>query len=276
MQETPLTPAAVLAGLRTVRLPRTVRCHGQVGSTMDVARELLRVLPEVELPLLVSAEEQTAGRGRLGRSWVAPAGSALLLSLAMRPRWLAPTRATALVWVAGLALCEAVEQVAGVTAALKWPNDLLLPLREAGGERPDTWAKAAGILLELSHGAAGVEAAILGCGVNVRAAPPAGSTRYPATAVDDAAGRPVSRLELLRALLERLDGWYGRLEGGDDAALHRAWRARLHTLGRQVAVETPSGTLAGTAEDVTTEGALLVRDRAGALHAVSVGDVGLP
>lgn len=235
---------------------------------MDLARELLPTLGDAELPLLVTAEEQTAGRGRMGRAWEAPAGSALLLSLALRPRWLAPERAVALVWMAAVALCEAVERAAGVPAALKWPNDLLLP--DAGGH-----AKAAGILLELSFGGAGLETAVIGCGVNVSAAPPPGRTRYPATSLEAAAGAPVSRLALLLALLERLDVWHDRLRAGDAPGLRAAWRARLHTLGRPASVEGPGGAIVGLAEDVDDDGALLIRDAAGALHRVSAGDVGL-
>lgn len=236
---------------------------------MDVARELLRTLPEADLPLLVSAEEQTAGRGRMGRVWVAPAGSALLTSLALRPRWLAPERSVALVWMAAVALCEAVEVAAGVPAGLKWPNDLLLPAQGEG------LAKAAGILLELSYAGAGLESAVIGIGVNVSAAPPPGSARYPATCVEAAAGRAVSRLALLQALLTRLDAWYTWLGAGDTAQLFAAWRGRLRNLGAPVRVETPAGPIEGLAEDVGDDGALLVRDAAGQLQRVSAGDVGM-
>lgn len=258
----------IAADLRTVTLPRAIRCHGAVGSTMDVARELLPTLDGTQLPLLVTADLQTAGRGRLGRRWEAPPGAALLLSLALRPTWLPPERGVALVWMTATALCEAVEQVAPVQASLKWPNDLLLP---HGGGR----AKAAGILLEVSLGAGGIEWAIIGCGVNVSAAPPPESTRYPATSVAEAAGRPVSRLELLRALLRRLDHWHARLLAGEQESLRGAWRDRLSGMGAPVRVETGAGPLEGRAEGVDQSGALLVRDAAGHLHAVTAGDVGL-
>jgi BirA family biotin operon repressor/biotin-[acetyl-CoA-carboxylase] ligase len=282
-----LEPTAILADLRTATLPRTVRCLGSVGSTMDVARELLGILPDVALPLLVTAEEQTAGRGRNGRRWEAPPGSALLLSLALRPTWLPPQRGVALVWMAATALCEAVEEAAGAPAALKWPNDLLLPRPHAGlapleaaraaaaSGSLDGYAKAAGLLLELSLGAQGIDWAIIGCGINVAAAPPAGQVRFPATSLEAAAGRPVSRVALLRSLLARLDHWHGRLLAGDEESLFAAWRARIAGLGGPVRVEMAAGPLEGRAEGVDDTGALLIRDGAGALHAVSTGDVGL-
>jgi BirA family biotin operon repressor/biotin-[acetyl-CoA-carboxylase] ligase len=274
-------PTSIAADLRTATLPRAIRCYDVVGSTMDVARQLLPALGDEQLPLLVTADLQTAGRGRLGRSWEAPPGGALLLSLALRPAWLRPERGVALVWMAAVALCEAVEAVAPVAAVLKWPNDLLLPLGDEGGKA--TYAKAAGILLEVGVGAGGLDWAIIGCGVNVSAAPPAGATRYPATSLSAAAGAPVSRLELLRALLRRLDSWHAALMAGagshDEAKplreLFGAWRGRLATLGQRVRVETPGGPVEGFAEGVDSDGALLVRDAAGALRAVSAGDVGL-
>lgn len=288
-----LDPTAIAAGLRTTTLPRTIRCYDSVPSTMDVARELLSALHDEQLPLLVIADVQTAGRGRQGRRWEAPPSTALLLSLALRPAWLRPERGVALVWMTAVALCEAVEEVAPVTAALKWPNDLLLPVTGDGppttNHRPESaaerssvvsqssgYGKAAGILLEVGMGAGGLDWAIIGCGVNVSAAPPPATTRYPATSLRAAAGEPISRLALLRALLRRLDSWHSALIRGDGGELFAAWRRRLITLGRPVRVETPGGLVEGLAEDVDRSGALLVRDTAGALQTVTAGDVGLP
>jgi BirA family biotin operon repressor/biotin-[acetyl-CoA-carboxylase] ligase len=303
MDTSPLDADLIVAGLANPAFPRTVSCHGPVGSTMDVARELLQRLADSQLPALVVADEQTAGRGRLGRPWVAPPGSALLASLALRPLWLAPERGVALVWMAAVALCEAVEEVTSLSPGLKWPNDLLVAARRYSDEDDETdalaepsyeqappqiadhhprsaagrplWAKAAGLLLEVTLGAGGIEAAIIGCGINVSAAPPAGATRYPATSLAEAAGAPVSRLALLQALLRRLDAWHSALQAGEEQQLFEAWRARLITLGQQVAVETPGGRIEGLAEAVDRDGGLIVRDAAGVAHTVSAGDVGL-
>lgn len=271
MAET-LEPAAIAAGLRTGTLPQTIRCLASVGSTMDVARELIATLPPEALPALVTADVQTAGRGRMDRRWEAPAGSALLFSLALRPTWLAPERGVALVWMTATALCEAVADLTGLPAALKWPNDLLLP---TAAEGLPPYAKAAGILLEASLGQQGIEWAILGCGVNVSWAPPPEAVRYPATSLAAAAGRPFSRLELLQGLLQRLDHWHGRLMAGAEHELFAAWRARLHGIGEPVRVETADGPVTGRAEGVDEAGALLVREQTGALRAVTAGDVGL-
>jgi len=173
-----------------------------------------------------------------------------------------------LVWMAAVALCEAVEDVTPLRAALKWPNDLLLPT-------PDGCAKAAGILLEVSIGHRAFEWAIIGCGVNVSAAPPPGTTPYATTSLAAAVGGSVSRLALLRALLRRLDHWYTQLSLGQQVELFAAWSGRLTTLGQQVRVEAPDGPITGYAEGVEPSGALRIRDAAGAIHSITAGDVGL-
>lgn len=222
--QAPFAPNDVLAHLPVVALPRRVVCAAQVGSTMDIAREHLRRADENknenkdenDIPLLVVADEQTAGRGRLQRVWVAPPGTALLCSLALRPGWLPTGRAQSLVWLAGVALCEAIAETTGVPPRLKWPNDVLL----AG-------SKVAGILLETGSRGTSVDWAIIGWGINVGAAPPPdASLRTPATCLADVAGRSVDRLTLLRAILLHLDSWYTTLEqgGGTHNCLQRGGR----------------------------------------------------
>src|SRR5689334_4032577 len=117
-----LTPEAIQHDLPTAVIGRVVQYYPQVGSTNDVARELARAGQAEGITLV--ADEQTAGHGRMGRGWAAPPGSSLLLSLLLRPSWLAPPNSFALTMLVGVALCEAIEQVAPLQAALKWPNDL--------------------------------------------------------------------------------------------------------------------------------------------------------
>lgn len=237
---------------------------------MDLAREWLATIDGPDAAVLVVADEQTAGRGRQGRRWIAPAGSALLMSLGIRPAWLVPAQATTLVQMASVALCEAVA-VQGIPTGLKWPNDLLVPVVPAA----DEWAKVAGILLETQWDGSHLSSVVIGIGVNVSAAPPRELTRYPATCLAQAAGRPISRLALVRALLQRLDVWYGRLAAGETAELFTAWRARLRTLGAPVTIELTHGVVEGLAEDVAADGALLVRRPDGTVQRVSSGDVGM-
>ncbi len=250
-----------LAGLR---FGHPVYLFQQIGSTNDEARRLAQAqAPE---GLMVVAEEQTAGRGRAGRHWITPAGSALAFSLVLRPT--APAAQTArLTMLAGLAVCEGIEQAAGVAAALKWPNDILLAGQKVGG-----------ILVEAVGGANGgerLEYASMGIGVNVDSAPAAEEVDFPATALSAQAGRPIDRLDLLCAILERLEARYPALDMPDPGPLHADWSARLVWLGEPVVAHTPGGDLAGQAESTDLDGALVVKLDSGERVRVHAGDVRL-
>lgn len=272
-----LTPATISAGLATHNLPDEIICLAQVGSTMDVARDWLRNAPPAARSLLVQTDEQTAGRGRMGRPWTAPPASALLFSLAPRPPWLTPATTPTLIWLAATSLCAAIENETGLQARLKWPNDVLLPApdlaqtMQAGSYAG--WHKVAGVLIELGGGQP-PEWAIIGCGLNVSASPPLqAGLRYPATHLSRHTGRPVARLPLLRSIIRHCDAWYGRLADGDTASLFAAWRERLVTIGQTVEVQTAGGPLHGYAEDVEPDGALRLRAADGTLQIISHGDV---
>jgi BirA family biotin operon repressor/biotin-[acetyl-CoA-carboxylase] ligase len=202
--------------------------------------------------LVAVADYQTAGRGRRGRSWVAPPGASLLVSVLLRPA-LPPDRAQLVSIAAGLAMADAVEHVAGFRPDLQWPNDLLV------GEK-----KLAGLLAE-SDG----DAVVVGVGVNVEwhdFPPEVGEL---ATACNLVSGRRVEREAILDAFLEQLAARYGSLED-----VVTEYRARLATLGRRVRVETGAGELTGNAVDVGDAGELLVdRDGTGERVAVHAGDV---
>ena len=135
-----LTPKAIQHDLPTTVIGRSVQYYARVGSTNDLARELARAGQAEGLTLV--ADEQASGRGRMGRGWAAPPGSSLLVSVLLRPSWLAPADSFALTMVAGVALCEAIEQATPLQAALKWPNDLLLRIHTASGP---ALRKAAGL-----------------------------------------------------------------------------------------------------------------------------------
>lgn len=283
-----LTPAAILEQLDTTTLPRSVLCYAEVGSTMDVAREQLRHVTAEQLPMLILTEFQSNGRGRMQRPWFAPPGTALMFSLVLRPRWLPSQQATALVWLMSVALCEAIRVETALTPVLKWPNDVLLPVPIAdeyaatSGPTSHAGAKVAGILIESSSalqqppsGSRGgpvsfLEWAIISCGLNISANPPADAPlRYPATNLVAASGRPVPRLPLLRTLLVRLDYWYCALQKGEYERLFTIWRSLLSTLGREVEIQTSEGLLRGYAEDVDTSGALRLRDATGHIHTIT-------
>jgi BirA family biotin operon repressor/biotin-[acetyl-CoA-carboxylase] ligase len=201
--------------------------------------------------LVVVADHQTAGRGRLGRTWVAPPGASLLTSVLLRPR-LPVEQRHLLVTAAGLAMAEAVEATTGVVAGMKWPNDLLVGERKLGG----VLAEAAG------------DALVVGLGVNVEWAGVPDELRAIATACNLEGGRPTDRRTLLDAFLAR---YATRLSDLDAARTDYA--ARLLTLGRRVRVEQGSGVRVGIARDLDDAGRLVLECEDGTVEAIAVGDV---
>jgi BirA family biotin operon repressor/biotin-[acetyl-CoA-carboxylase] ligase len=207
--------------------------------------------------LVAVADHQTAGRGRLGRSWEAAPGSSLLVSVLLRPN-LPAERLFLLTLAAGLALADALGAVAGITAGLKWPNDLVI------GNK-----KLAGLLAEADLGGGGARAVVIGAGCNLTADAFPAELAAQATAVELEAGHAVARDALLAAFLDSLADRLDAL----DAVLAEA-RTRSATLLRRVRIERPRGELLeGLATDLADNGALVVRDDAGAEHVVAVGDV---
>lgn len=265
---------AALAGTRFA----DVRWVATTGSTNADALALARDgAPE---GIVVVADHQRAGRGRRDRTWVAPPGGSLLLSVLLRP----PARvAGAVTMAAALATAEAVERVAGVSARLKWPNDLVVATPE--GER-----KLAGILAEADWPAGSAisggyrppaahdrTVVVVGIGLNVRwPAPDAAADLAEVAGLATALnwlGAHADRVDLLVAFLRRLGERYASLVAAGAGDLLDDWRRRSATLGRRVRVDLGADDIEGTAVDVTDEGHLVVEALDGGRRTLAVGDV---
>jgi BirA family biotin operon repressor/biotin-[acetyl-CoA-carboxylase] ligase len=234
-----------------------------VPSTNDVVRTwLTEGTPEV---CLAVTDEQTAGRGRSGRAWVAPAGAALLLSLGFRPSYLAPDRLWRLSAVVAMAMIDAAEDLAGLPAGilkLKWPNDIVVAAPAGGG-----FLKMAGILGESDGVGTADPRAVIGIGTNVDWP----RDQFPAELADSmtslreaSRGRPVSAEDLLEAFLVHLEPRVIGLR--DDHFDVAGWHDRQATTGRVVRIDMPDGTtevVQAVGVDGAT-GALLVADVDGA------------
>jgi BirA family biotin operon repressor/biotin-[acetyl-CoA-carboxylase] ligase len=254
-----------------------------VGSTNDVVRGwLVDGTPEVCLAI---ADEQTAGRGREGRRWTAPAGAALLLSLGFRPTWLAPDRVWRLAATVSLAMADAAEEVAGLpdrAIRLKWPNDLVVETVGAAvpvpPDVPTEVRKLAGVLGE-TDGLGGPDPrAVIGIGIDTdwdeRDFPPELATSM--TSLRAAShGRPIDHVALLDSFLGRLEARVEALRGGRfDVA---DWTDRQLTTGRSIELIGSDGgstTVEALGVDAAS-GALVVADPATAAgeRAVHVGEV---
>jgi BirA family biotin operon repressor/biotin-[acetyl-CoA-carboxylase] ligase len=235
-----------------------------IGSTNDVAAQHAeRGAPE---GTVIVADEQTAGRGRLGRVWASPPGAGLYVSAVLRP---SRDAVPLLTIAAGVAAADAVEAATGLASALKWPNDVYVGTR-----------KLAGILAEVTpdrRAGATAERApytvILGIGLNVLPAayPPDIAAR--ATSLEGELGRSVDRGALLAELLAALAARYDLLQRGGGAAIAAAWRRRaMPLLNRRVRWTAGGAERTGVAENIDDAGALLVRTAAG-LERIISGEV---
>jgi BirA family biotin operon repressor/biotin-[acetyl-CoA-carboxylase] ligase len=281
---------AIRVGLGTRIIGQTVYFWPAINSTNDELKRLAEEgAPEGALAI---TDEQLAGRGRLERKWVAPAGSSLLMSLLFRPSFLAPSQVQQLTMICSLAAADAVYEITGLRTALKWPNDLLLEGK-----------KLAGLLTELGFAHTFLESdagrsppdrpegehlgrdntlawVVVGVGLNVNVDFGSGAFRrdWPdlaggAVSLAMVLGRPVPRLQLLQSYLSGVETRYEALRSG--ASPHQEWVERLATIGQQVSVRAPDGVYRGVAESVDETGALLLRQPDGQRKRLLTGDVTL-
>lgn len=251
-----IDPLLLRGFLRTRRLGRELVCFDTIDSTNSYLRD--RRPPGAAPGLLAVADAQSAGRGRQGRRWLAPPGTGLVWSLLLGPT----EDPVGAVCATSVAVAEAVSREAGVSARVKWPNDVVVEGR-----------KIAGILAE--HGADG--ALVVGCGINVglRAGQLPAELAETATSLALLAPErePPLRARLLAEILAALEPMLEALLEGRGAEVFERWRETSCTLGHAVRIARGQETLEGTAEALTDEGALVLRLADGSRHVVHSGEI---
>lgn len=248
---------------KTKVIGRDIRVFEQTTSTNDVIEKLAR--DGVKEGVVVFAEAQTKGRGRLGRKWISPAHKGLWFSILLRPD-LRPQETTQLTVASATALRRAIQSETGLKPEIKWPNDILI-----GGK------KVAGILTELSAELDKVRYIILGIGIDVNL----DTGEFPAelkkiaTSLKIEAGETISRAELATAILRELDFDYARLGAGKFPDIADEWESGCATIGKNVTVHIGDRKIRGRAESLDDDGALLLRTEHGHLERITGGDVTL-
>jgi BirA family biotin operon repressor/biotin-[acetyl-CoA-carboxylase] ligase len=234
-----LSAALALVGARLEFFAGKVRWFPQVGSTNDVATMLAE--RGAEEGVVVVADQQTAGRGRLGRTWASPPGAGIYMSAILRP---SPRAATLLTIAAGVAVADAVAQATGLDVQLKWPNDVYVADR-----------KLAGILAEGAP-----RYVVLGIGINVLPAAYPSDVARRATSIETELGRPIDRGLLLAECLAALALRYGEISHEDGRGVIAAWRKRAaSTIGRRIEWDAGGQNQRGLVDGIDADGALLVR-----------------
>lgn len=242
--------------LHTEFVGRRISYHESVTSTFHVAAdEAQSGAPE---GTVVLAEEQTEGRGRMGRVWISPPGVNLYVTIILRPK-LHELRHLSV--ITPLAVCHAIEETTGLQPRVKWPNDILIEGKKVCGLLPESEIEEDEVLY-----------AMVGIGLNINL----DASQYPeiadiASSLKEQLGQEVSREEVLAALLNHFEELYRAVRR--DEVVSTGWKQRLDTLGQPIKVLTAAGVQEGIAVDADSDGALILRLDSGAHVRVEAGEV---
>jgi len=263
-----LTPETLADGLRTRRVARRIICLPEVDSTNTYA---LQTLAATEGPAadgtVVFAEHQTAGRGRLGRAWHAPAGASLLMTILL---WEAPDSRSPAYWMmaAAVSVVRGIEQTTDLDPQIRWPNDVYLSGRKVAGilvevRRPGLGRAAPSATASNTNGSAFVA---IGIGVNClqHAGHFPAELRQQATSLEMASSHPVDRVAVARALLQALDDVLNDRAHGHVARLRTAWTAHSGDIGTSTTLLCDGRQFRGRIADVHPEHGLLLQLETGA------------
>lgn len=252
-----LYPEEIRFKLKTRSIGKEIIYYDSIDSTNTAAYNLAdKGAPE---GLVVVAEGQTKGRGRLSRQWISPKQKGIYMSVVLRPK-MVPFQAPQITLLAAVSIALGIREYAGIPALIKWPNDILVDGK-----------KLAGILTEMEAEPDSVNFLILGVGINVNtrfsALPPG------ATSIFEETGAKVSRVELVKSILEKLDEDYALFKKEGFSPIKTEWRNLSATLGKRVRVSCMRKRIEGVAQDIDSDGALKIRLDNGFYERAVAGDL---
>ncbi|MDO8489688.1 MAG: biotin--[acetyl-CoA-carboxylase] ligase [Candidatus Omnitrophota bacterium] len=252
-----LFPFEITRSLNTKFIGKKIHYFDHLSSTMDTAMQLgMQGEPG---GTLVLAESQSKGRGRLGRNWFSPKYKGIYLSLILRPKIL-PAVSPILTLLSAVSICEAIKNVVGMDAQIKWPNDIFIHNK-----------KIAGILTEMNAEVDKVNFVVIGIGLNVNNDKK--SLIAQSTSLKEQLGQSFSRIFLLQEILRRIESNYFLLEDKGNQFIVDKWRAFSLTLGSRVKVYCQNKHIEGCAVNIDNDGSLLIRKDSGLIQKISSGDV---
>jgi BirA family biotin operon repressor/biotin-[acetyl-CoA-carboxylase] ligase len=252
-----LFPCEVSRYLNTKFMGKKIYYFDEVSSTMDIAIEL--GIKGSREGTLILTEAQTKGRGRLGRQWFSPKYKGIYLSLILKPKIL-PHQASILTLFSAVSICEAIKEITGLDAQIKWPNDILIHHKKLGG-----------ILTELNAEMDEIRFVVVGIGLNVNNDKK--TLGNGATSLKEQKKEGVNRIELLKEILRKIEANYLIFQEKGSHLILEKWRDYSITLGKRVKVFSHREHIEGVALDIDTDGGLLVRKDSGLIQKVTAGDV---
>ncbi len=258
-----ISPNEIALGLKTAILGQHIHYEETVESTQKIALRLsLEGVPE---GTAVISEEQTGGRGRLGRQFYSPKYTGVWMSIILRPT-LPPQKAPQLTLITAVAVVQAIEEVTGLNPQIKWPNDILIDGK-----------KVTGILTEMQAESDRIDSVIIGIGLNVNQE----KEDYPeelrsiATSLFIESGKKINRAELTRELLLKLEKLYLLYLEEGFYPIKLLWESYAVSIGKTITARMLNGSLRGKAMGITDDGVLLMEDEAGKIHQIYSADIEL-
>ncbi|ALS78402.1 biotin--acetyl-CoA-carboxylase ligase [Planococcus kocurii] len=256
-----LEPLGIQTGLKTKSIGREIEYVESCASTQIIAHQLAQEgAPD---GTVVLTETQTAGRGRLARKWDSAANKGAWMSIILRPD-VAPQKAPQFTLVTAVAVVRAIEEVTGLQPQIKWPNDILL-----------NGKKCTGILTELQSDADGIQALIIGIGLNINQEKDDFDAEVQdiATSLKMESGEAVNRQKLVQSLLFYMELYTHMYIEEGFAMLKILWESYSTTIGQPVRARMTNQTLEGIAEGITDDGVLQLRTADGKLHGIYSADI---
>ncbi|MBP3040136.1 biotin--[acetyl-CoA-carboxylase] ligase [Bacillaceae bacterium Marseille-Q3522] len=258
-----LTADEIRLHLHTNFIGQHLHDKDSVTSTQHIAKQL--AWNGAEDGTVVIAEEQTAGRGRLARSWYSPKYTGIWMSIILRPN-IPLIDAPQLTLLTAVAVAQAIGEVTNLSPEIKWPNDLLI-----------NGKKVTGILTELQAEADCVDAIIVGIGINVNQKPEDFSEdlRKTATSLAIEEGRQLSRAELVRQIFQYMENLYLLYLQKGFYPIKLLWESYAGSIGKKIVARTVNGSIAGQAIGINEKGVLMLQDENDQIHFIYSADVNL-
>lgn len=252
-----LLPDEISSGLNTKIIGKEIYHYDMVSSTMDIAMEL--GMKGYKEGVIVCAEGQFKGRGRLNRFWSSPKNKGIYFSLILRPK-ISPTESPKLTLLSAVSVCQAIRKITKLECLIKWPNDLIINNKKVGG-----------ILTEMNAETDIVKFVIIGIGINVNT--PESLLPSQATSVKEQLGNKIIRIELMKEILKQMDHDYILFQKEGFKPIIEKWRKFSTTIGHRVKVRFHNEYIDGEALDIDNDGALLLRRDSGLVDKITAGDI---
>ena len=254
-----MSEAEINGSLKTVY----IGCPTEIIESVDSTNEEIkrRAKGGAQQGLTIVSDEQTHGRGRIGRAWTSPKGSSVYESILLKPE-ISPAQAPCITLAAGLAVCRAINEIAEVEARIKWPNDVIIGRK-----------KLCGILTEMMIEDNAAAFAVVGVGINVNNSSFPGDTGKKATSLRIEKGRVFSRNQIIIKLAECFEDVYNEFIMSGFDALKEEYIKSCATIGRTVSTQRQGIEISGTAVDIADDGGLVVETADGEKIKVSTGEV---